>query len=318
MQEKEMCESGIMIYDVAIVGAGPAGMMAAIYLKRANKDVLMLDKNSPGGRVRSTYQVDNYLGFGKVSAEELVQKMVNHLRDLEIEETYGFVKNILQENQLFSIQTETDTFYAKAIILATGTSPKPLGVKHEESLLSRGVSYCAVCDGMFFEGKSVCVIGGGDSALEESLFLAEICSEVTIIHDLPKLTASEGIIKKVMNHPHIKIMLHTKVLDFEGDIELTGIHIQNLDTLDSTILSTQGAFIYVGNQSDTSYLQGLMKIDQTGYISVDQEMKTGISGLFACGDVTKKDYRFIVTAISDGAIAALGAIKYLDSFMKSE
>jgi len=307
-----------MMVDVAIIGAGPAGMMAAIYLKRANKKVLILDKNSPGGRLKSTYQVDNYLGFGRVSAEELVQKMVNHLRDLEIEETTGFVKKISKSESGFIIETETDSFTAQTIIIATGTSPKPLGVKHEEALLARGVSYCAVCDGMFFEGKAVSVIGGGDSALEESLFLAEICSSVTIIHDLPKLTASEGIIKKVKNHPKIHVMLNTQVIDFVGDVELTSIRIKNLDTFKISLFETNGAFIYVGNQSDTSYLQGLMEPDQTGYISVDQEMKTGISGLFACGDVTKKDYRFIVTAISDGAIAALTAIKYLDSLSKTE
>jgi len=302
-----------MMIDAIIVGAGPAGMMAAIYLKRASKDILILDKNSPGGRLRSTYQVDNYLGFGRVSAEELVQKMINHLKDLEIEETDGFVKKITRSSNGYIVQTESEAYETKAVILATGTSPKHLGVKNEKALLARGVSYCAVCDGIFFENKDVVVIGGGDSALEESLYLAEIASSVVIIHDLPELTASQGIIKKVKQHPKIQIRLNTKVLEFIGSTELEAVKLQNKSTYLLEVFPTCGAFIYVGNQADTSFLTDSMNFDQSGYIEVNQEMSTNIPGIFACGDVTKKDYRFIVTAISDGAIAALSAVKYIDS-----
>ncbi|MDD3123254.1 MAG: FAD-dependent oxidoreductase [Candidatus Izemoplasmatales bacterium] len=302
-----------MMIDAIIVGAGPAGMMAAIYLKRANKDIVILDKNSPGGRLKSTYQVDNYLGFGRVSADELVQKMVNHLKDLEIEETDGFVKKITRTPKGFTVQTELETYETKAVILATGTAPKHLGVKNEKALLARGVSYCAVCDGIFFENRDVVVIGGGDSALEESLYLAEIASSVVIIHDLPELTASQGIIKKVKQHPKIQIRLNTKVLEFIGSTELEAVKLQNKSTYLLEVFPTSGAFIYVGNQADTSFLTDSMNFDQSGYIEVNQEMSTNIPGIFACGDVTKKDYRFIVTAISDGAIAALSAVKYIDS-----
>lgn len=297
--------------DVLIVGAGPAGMMSAIYAKRANKSVVLLDKTTPGGRLHSTYQVDNYLGFGKVSAQELVQKMVDHLRDLEIEESYGFVKRITRQEEDFVIETETDKFISKTVIIASGTNPKPLNVKNEKELLSKGISYCAVCDGIFFENQDVVVVGGGDSALEESLFLSQLCKSVTIIHDLDELTATKGLVKRVTENPKIKICTKTKVLEFIGDKELSAIKVLTSNEQVET-WPTQGVFIYVGNQSDTSYLKDIMTIDETGYIKVNQFMETQTKGIFACGDVTKKDFRFIVTAISDGAIAALSAVKYID------
>ncbi len=298
--------------DIIIIGAGPAGMMSAIYAKRADKNVILLDKNAPGGRLHSTFQVDNYLGFGKVSAQELVEKMVNHLRDLEIEETQGLVKNITASNELFKVTTDYDEYQCKALIIASGTNPKALHVENEKRLLSKGVSYCAVCDGIFFKEQDVCVIGGGDSALEESIYLSQIAKNVTIIHDLDHFTATKGIIQRIKDNPKIKILLSTKVLGFCGEKELKNVELQNLDNNDIYELNVSGAFIYAGNEADASFLQNFDIVDESGYVKVDQEMKTSFQGLFSCGDVTKKDYRFIVTAISDGAIAALSAVKYLE------
>ncbi len=298
--------------DIIIIGAGPAGMMSAIYAKRADKNVILLDKNAPGGRLHSTYQVDNYLGFGKVSAQELVEKMVNHLRDLDIEETQGLVKNITFTNNLFIVTTDCDEYQAKALIIASGTNPKALHVENEKQLLSKGISYCAVCDGIFFKEEDVCVIGGGDSALEESLYLSQIAKSVTIIQDLDHFTATKGIIQRINDNPKIKSLLSTKVVSFVGKNELNSVKLQNLVNNEIYDLPFSGAFIYVGNEADASFLQNFDIVDESGYVKVDQEMKTSFQGLFACGDVTKKDYRFIVTAISDGAIAALSAVKYLE------
>lgn len=298
--------------DLLIVGCGPAGMMAAIYAKRANKNIIILDKGNPGGRVLSTYKVENYLGFSRVSAEELVNKMIDHLHDLEIEDTYGDVVDITYSDGLYIVQTDISQYQAKAVIVASGTEPRPLGVKNEKQYLSRGLSYCAVCDGIFFENKDVVVVGGGDSALEESIYLSEIAKSVTIIHDLPQLTAAAGLINRVIKNPKISLLHNSKVVELNGSPLLQSITVQNLDNLDYSSLDVQGLFVYVGNLPRTNFLKNLNIIDQSGFISVNSEMQTVFPGLFACGDVTKKDYRLIATAISDGAIAALSAVKYLD------
>ncbi|HOW37318.1 MAG TPA: FAD-dependent oxidoreductase [Candidatus Izemoplasmatales bacterium] len=298
-------------HDLVIVGCGPAGMMAAIYAKRANKDVLILDKSTPGGRIRSTYTVDNYLGFGRVSAEELVQKMVTHLHDLEIADTYGCVRKIDKTENGFIVRTDEEEYSANAVILATGTNPKTLGVENEPRFVGAGLSYCAVCDGVFFEDKDVVVIGGGDSALEESDYLSGICRSVTILHDLAEFTANHGLVKRVSSRPNVRIFRDTKVLGFLGDESIKGVRTLAKDGSEQ-ILPAEGVFVYVGNQPDTGFVSGLCQTDRSGFIRVNSEMQTSVPGLYACGDVTKKDYRLIATAISDGAIAALGAVKYLD------
>ena len=298
--------------DLLIVGCGPAGMMAAIYAKRANKKIIILDKGNPGGRVLSTYKVDNYLGFSRVSAEELVSKMINHLHDLEIEDTYGDVLDITYQDSRYNVKTDISTYQAKAVIIASGTEPRPMGVPNEKSYLSRGLSYCAVCDGIFFEGKDVCVVGGGDSALEESLYLAEIAKSVKIIHDLPNLTAAGGLVNRVKQNHKITIYSSTQVLGLNGNPFINSITVKNLSTDEMNEIPTEGIFVYVGNLPRTEFLKNLNVLDRAGFISVNSEMSTKMPGLFACGDVTKKDYRLIATAISDGAIAALSAVKFLD------
>jgi len=302
----------MIIEDVLIVGAGPAGMMAALYAKKANKNVLILDKSMPGGRIRSTYQIDNYLGFGQVNAEELVQKMINHITDSNIRIEKALVTKIERIDSSFVVHCEKTVYYSKAIILATGTKPKLLGVENEEMYTAKGISYCAVCDGRFFEGENVIMIGGGDSALEECLYLVELAKRVTIIHEMERFTASESIVEKVLKHDRIDVLLNTSVIKFEGHESLEGVWVLDKKTDLSELIPCAGAFVYVGNNADTTFLSSFMKTDQTGYIKVNQEMATQIPGVFACGDVTKKDYRFIVTAISDGAIAALSAVKYID------
>lgn len=303
-------------HDVLIVGCGPAGMMAAIYAKRANKDVVILDKSTPGGRIRSTYTVDNYLGFSRVTAEELVKHMVTHLHDLEIDDTYGRVTKIERQEEGFLVTTPKDQYLATTVIIATGTNPKMLGVENEERLVGSGISYCAVCDGIFFEKKDVVVIGGGDSAFEESNYLSMICNSVTLIHDLPEYTANHGIVKRISANPKVRLRKETKVLGFTGTDFVEGVRVMDLLTKKIEVIPTQGVFIYVGNQPETTFVDDLCQTDEDGFIKVTSEMATTVPGLFACGDVTKKDYRLIATAISDGAIAALGAIKYIDNLQK--
>jgi thioredoxin reductase (NADPH) len=303
-------------HDLVIVGCGPAGMMAAIYAKRANKDVLILDKSTPGGRIRSTYTVDNYLGFSRVTAEELVQKMVAHLHDLGIDDTYGRVIRIQKNESGFLVLTDRGEYLADSVIIATGTNPKTLGAENEDKFLGNGLSYCAVCDGIFFEDKDVVVIGGGDSALEESNYLSRICHSVTVVHDLPEFTANQGLIGRIAANPKIQVFQETKVLGFAGENVLESVRILDQKTGEKKSLPCHGVFIYVGNQPETSFVDDLCQTDKAGFIRVNSEMQTSVPGLYACGDVTKKDYRLIATAISDGAIAALGAVKYLDNLLK--
>jgi len=303
-------------HDVLIVGCGPAGMMAAIYAKRANKDVVILDKSTPGGRIRSTYTVDNYLGFSRVTAEELVQHMVTHLHDLEIDDSFGRVVKIEKDPEGFLITTNREQYLASTVIIATGTNPKTLNVQNEARFLGSGLSYCAVCDGIFFEHKNVVVIGGGDSAFEESNYLSTICESVTLIHDLSEFTANHGIIKRISANPKVKLMTETKVIGFSGEDRIEAVRVRDLKTGEAALIPAEGVFIYVGNKPETAFVDNLCETDEDGFIKVTAEMATTEPGLFACGDVTKKDYRLIATAISDGAIAALGAIKYLDNRQK--
>lgn len=301
-----------MTYDIIIIGAGPAGMMAAIYAKRADKSILLLDKFGPGGRVRGTFEVDNYLGFGKVDAQELVQKMSDHLHDLDIDVQLAYVERIVPQHQGFEVQSEEGNFLAKAVILATGTSPKPLGVKGEQEFLSRGVSYCAVCDGLFFENKDVVMIGGGDSAVEESLVLAKWCKHVTIIHECDQLSASKSLVDKIKAKGNVDVLLDQEVLSFVGSNTLEAVELKDKNTLDVRLFPTQGAFIYCGNQAATGFVKDLFHKERLDFIKVNTTMETKVPGVFACGDVTKKDFRYIVTAISDGAIAAMSAVRFLD------
>lgn len=302
--------------ELLIIGCGPAGMMAAIYAKRAGKQVRIVEKASPGGRVRSTFQVENYLGFGRVNAEELVANMVTHLRDLSITDDYGTVRKVSKTASGFLVETEEETYETQAVIVASGTFPKAIGTAGEARHLSRGVSYCAVCDGFFYENRPVVVIGGGDSALDESLYMASLASSVVLVHDLDMFTASQATVKKVLDHPKITVRRGFAVVAFEGGDRLEAVRIRNLKEGTEEVLKAEGAFIYVGNRPETGFLNGLGVTDAAGFILANQEMASDVPGLFAAGDVIRKDYRLIATAISDGAIAALGAVKYLESLHK--
>jgi len=228
--------------EIVIIGAGPAGMMAAIYAKRANRKVMLLDKNAAGGRLHSTYEVDNYLGFGKVTAQELVEKMVNHLLDLGIDVGSGDVINLRPTGKGFIVETEETRYQADAVIIATGTNAKELGAENERKFVGRGVSYCAVCDGVFHKDEDVVVIGGGDSALEESLYLEQICRKVTIVHALPEFTAIKGVIDRVRDRPEIECLLNTEVIGFYGNERLETIKLRSIDSGEIFTRRASGAF----------------------------------------------------------------------------
>jgi len=287
-------------------------MNAALYASREGKSIALFDRHAAGGRIRATWRVDNVLGFGELSAEELVDKMVSHLAHLGVIAELGNVEDIRKRpDQSFDLTVDGEVMVANAVIVACGTGPKPLGVKGEDRLLSRGVSYCAICDAAFFEQEDVAVIGGGDSALEEALYLSQRCKSVTVIHNLSKPTGSPSVCARVLATPNISVLSDCHVEEFIGDEELEAIQYLNLDDLNTKRLPVSGAFVYVGNRADTAFLNHVL--DRHGdCLDVDSKMRTTTMGVFACGDVTKKEHRFIVTAISDGAIAALSALQYLE------
>lgn len=305
------------IYDVVIVGAGPAGMTASIYAIRANMKVLLLDRLSPGGQMINTNEVENYTGAGKLSGAELAIKMFEHTQELGVEFEYKTVTRITDEGALKTITCEEDdaVYKARSVILATGTVPRRLGVPGEDRWAGSGISWCAICDGAQYRGKEVVVIGGGNSAVEESLFLADICTKVTIVTMLD-LTADPKACDRLRGLDNVDIHIFQEVLEFTGTDRLTGVTFRSSgDDKTERHVSCDGVFEYIGFQASSKAFEELGITDRTGCITVDSHMKTSVPGIFGAGDITAKHLRQIVTSCSDGAIAANAAASYVKSLM---
>ncbi len=301
-------------YDLIIIGAGPAGMTAAVYGARAGLKVLMLDKGAPGGQMVNTYEVENYTGFENISGPDLSMKMFEHTQKLGVTYAYGYVKSIQDKGSTKIVVTEDEEFIAKAVIIATGTVNRRLGAIGEEKLAGRGISWCAICDGAFFRNKDVVVIGGGNSALEEALYLAGICRKVTIIHRRNEFRADRIVQERVKTNEKITLELEALVESFnEKDGKLGSITLRNVKTNETKELPCDGAFIYIGQEPVSSMFKDLVKVNEQGYIITNEHMETNIKGIYAAGDVCEKDLRQIITATSDGAIASQSALKYIES-----
>lgn len=297
-------------YDVVIVGAGPAGITAAIYLKRANLNCLIIEKNAPGGQILNTSTIENYPGFVQISGPDLAMKFYEQITNLEIPYQYGEVKEIIDEKDYKIIKTEKEEFKAKAIILALGKKPKSLKQGNSEKLIGKGISFCALCDGSLYKNQDVAIIGGGNSALEESLYLADLCSKVTIIYRGDDLRGDEILVDRIKEKDNIDIIYNSEIKEFN---EKEGI----LDSLDidkdgkNVNLKVKACFIFIGYEPATNFLKDLEIIDKLGYIEVNEKMETKIKGIYACGDAVKKEAYQIVTATADGANAAIACLKKL-------
>lgn len=298
------------IYDCIVIGAGVAGMTAAIYLKRAELDICLLEKSAPGGQINKTSTVENYPGFIG-DGPTLAVTMFEQIQKLGIEYQYGDVKEIKKLENGFSIQTTTKVYQAKKIILATGRIPNKLGLEKEDKLTNHGISWCAICDGPLFRGQDVAVVGSGNSALEEGIYLASICNKVIILNRGTAFKGSKMLIEKLEKLSNVEIHYETTVKEFkETDGRLSGLKI--IDHKKMQELDVSGLFIYIGFQPDTEYIKDIgLEIDHD-YILVDQRMQTNIPGIYACGDMIKKEYYQISTAVGEGATAALSVIKELD------
>ena len=281
-----------------VIGAGPGGMSAAIYLKRAGIDVILIEKMVPGGEMLKTNKIENYLGFDSIDGGELALRMSSQVKALGIEIIRDDITDISYDNT-FIVTGLKNKYQADYVIIATGRVPRKLGLDMEEGLLNRGISYCATCDGAFYKGKEVAIVGGGDSALTEALYLSDICLKVYVLVR-KDLKASDILQNRVKNKDNIVILKNVSVSQFISSDSLTGVLLN-----DGRKLDVNGLFIAIGGTPDISFLKNLNVDTINGYIKTDDKMRTNIKGLYAVGDVRYKDFYQIITAASDGAIAAL-------------
>lgn len=297
-------------FDCVVVGAGVAGMTSAIYLKRYNLNVLLLEKGTPGGQITQTPKVENYPGFQSIDGASLAMNMFEQVNALKIPYQYGNVLKIENRETEKIVYTEKEEIHTKTIILATGRKPKKLGLEKETELVGRGVSWCATCDGIFYKNQEVAVVGGGNSALEEALFLSTVCKNVLILYRGENLRADSILQQKVMEKENIEVYYHTTVKQLiETEDHLSSIII--LENEEEKELQVQGLFIYIGFEPDINAFKDLNLVLNNNYIVVDKNMKTNIPGIFACGDAIKKELYQISTAVGEGSQAAYTVKQYL-------
>lgn len=300
------------MYDSLVIGAGPAGMTAALYAARSNLKVAILEQGAPGGQMNNTSEIENYPGFALVSGAELAMKMFEPLEKLGVEHLYGIVEAIEDHGDVKKVITHDGIFEAKTVVIATGAKHRELGVEGEETYASRGVSYCAICDGAFFRNQDLLVVGGGDSAVEEALFLTRFAKKVTIIHRRDELRAQQLLQDRAFTNDKIEFIWDSVVEKINGnDIKVTGATIKNVKTGEVTEKELGGVFIYVGLNPVSKMVAGLNITDEHGWIITDEHMKTSRQGIFAIGDVRQKDLRQITTAVGDGAIAGQQVYQYI-------
>ncbi|WP_102125690.1 thioredoxin-disulfide reductase [Deinococcus planocerae] len=303
-------------YDVVIVGGGPAGLTAAIYTGRANLKTLVLEKGLPGGQIAQTEDVENYPGFPEpISGMELSQRMVQQAEKfgarIEMEEVEAIEATPGEHGHTFTVRGYGGTYRARSVILATGANPKRLNVPGEEHFWGKGVSTCATCDGFFYRGKKVVVIGGGDAAVEEGLFLTKFAEEVTLIHRRDTLRANKVAQARAFASPKMKFIWDTAVEEIQGEDSVTGVRLRNLKTGEVQEMPTDGVFIFIGHVPNTDFVQGTVKLREDGYVEVTDEIYTSVPLLFAAGDVSDYVYRQLATSVGAGTRAAMSAERAL-------
>ena len=300
------------MYDTIIIGAGPAGMTAALYAARSNLKVALLERGIPGGQMNNTADIENYPGYANISGPELAEKMFEPLENLGVEHLFGLVEKIEDRGDFKEIITEDERFETKTVIIASGANHRHLGVPGEEDYNSRGVSYCAVCDGAFFRDEDLLVVGGGDSAVEEAIFLTRFAKSVTIVHRRDELRAQKVLQDRAFTNEKIRFVWDSVVESIHGDErKVTGVTFKNVKTGELSQAEFGGIFIYVGLDPVSEFAADLGITDEAGWILTDHQMKTSVAGIYAVGDVRQKDLRQITTAVGDGATASQEAYKYL-------
>ena len=293
------------MYDIIIVGAGPAGLTAAIYARRANKKVLVFEAKSYGGQIVNANLVENYPGFKSISGFDLATSMYEQALDLGAEIKFEMVKKITENKEVI---TDSGTYSAKAIILATGAENRRLNLPEEVDYIGKGVSYCATCDGNFYKGKDVAIVGGGNTALEDALYLANICNKVYLIHRRETFRGEDKYVEQISLSDNIELILNSNVIDLNGNEHLDSIVVKD-NNENTRTLEVSGLFIAVGQQPKNELFADVIELDEKGYIKAHDEVYTTCEGIYVAGDTRSKELKQLTTAVADGSLAATIAIK---------
>ncbi len=303
----------MQILDSIIIGAGPAGMTAGIYLARSGRSCVIVEAGVAGGQVFINHLVENYPGFPEpIKGSELAELMEKQVRRLGVEIKNSLVTSINKEKDHFLVKGYNLELKSRTLIYAAGSKPRPLGIPGEERLFGSGVSYCSTCDGMFFKGKDVVVIGGGNSALHGAEYLEKICSSVSLVHRRDEFRGDLMLVERLKGSGRVKMLLSYEPLEVLGDKKVDSLRLKDVKTGKTLDLKCDGVFIYVGYQPQSELLKGLCDMDDYGYVLTDNSMSSSLKGLYCAGDIVKKAHRQMVTATSDGCIAALGVNEYLN------
>lgn len=306
-------------YDVIVLGGGPAGLTAGLYLSRARMNALVLDSGSAGGQVLMTHQIANYPGIPEISGSALARAMMKQARSYGcdvVTQAQILEMDLTASPKRFVVEDEGE-FTATAVILATGGKPRTLGLESEDRFKGKGVSYCATCDGDFFADKEVIAIGGGNSALEESVSLTKWASKVTVVHEFDHFQAQEWVVEEARKNPKIHFLMEQDILRFEGDENLQKVVVAHKKTREVTELAASGCFIFIGYVPNTEKLRDQVACNDRGEILTSEALATNVPGVFAAGDSRAKRYRQITTAVADGTVAALSAIEFVSSQSKN-
>lgn len=301
------------MHDLIIVGGGPAGLNAVLYAARGGLDALLFEQLFSGGQIAKTQEIDNYIGFPNgVASFELAMNMETQAKNAGAQIQYDEILSMQLQGKIKTLTTAKKSYEAKAVILCMGAQPRTLGVEGEERLRGKGVSYCATCDGALYKEKDVAVVGGGDTALEDALFLARYCKKVFLIHRRDSFRGAKILSDKVLACPNVELILNSVTEKIEGDDKVEKILVRNAKTGDLKELAVSGVFIAVGTKPNTELVKGQIQLED-GYVAAGEDTQTDCAGVFAAGDIRKKPLRQIITAASDGAVAVYSAMKYLDT-----
>ena len=304
------------MYDVIVIGAGTAGMTAGIYARRAGKKVLIIEEKSYGGQIINTPEVENYPGISKVSGFTFANNLYNQTRELGAEFKFEEVMKIQNNSDYKVVVTNKTKYQGKTVIIATGAKNRPLGVNNEDKLTGAGVSYCATCDGAFFKGKDVAVVGGGNTALEDAMFLSDYCNLVYVIHRRNEFRGEKGLADILKEKSNVKFVFDSVVKSIKGEQSVEGLEILNVKKNTLSEIKIQGVFIAIGQMPDNEKISDIVELDDKGYIKADETCTTNTEGVFVAGDCRTKQIRQLTTAASDGAVAALAACSYINLINK--
>lgn len=302
------------MYDIVIIGAGTAGLTAAVYGARAGKSVLVVEAENFGGQITASPRVENYPGIASISGNEFAANLLDQALGLGVQAELERVIGVTCEQGHKLVITEENAYPCLSVIVAAGVKHRTLGLAREAELTGEGVSYCAVCDGAFFKGRDVAVVGGGSTAVSDALFLSEYCRRVTLIHRREQFRAEEALVRQLRLRKNVDFLLDSRVTALQGGSSLEGVRVENLRAQEERFLAVEGLFVAVGQVPDSSAFAELLDLDADGYLIAGEDCRTSCEGIFAAGDCRTKQVRQLATAAGDGAVAGLAAVQYIQNF----